>query len=552
MSMFNTGDILETIEMFTQDNLDVRTVTMGISLLDCIDPDPKKACENIYNKITTKAANLVSTVEHISAEYGIPIINKRISVTPIAMLLGACPEADPVDFAKTLDAAGKKVGVNFVGGYSALVHKGFSAGDRRLIESIPRALAETDIVCSSVNIGATKAGLNMDAIKLMGEAVKKASELTADRQCIGAAKLVVFCNAPEDNPFMAGAFHGPGEPDCEIHVGVSGPGAVRAALARLPKDAPIDEVAELVKRTAFKITRVGQLVANLASKALGVPAGIIDLSLAPTPAIGDSVANILEEMGLETCGCCGTTACLALLNDAVKKGGVMASNHVGGLSGAFIPVSEDAGMIHAAEIGCLTIEKLEAMTAVCSVGIDMVIIPGDTTPAVGDSVANILEEMGLETCGCCGTTACLALLNDAVKKGGVMASNHVGGLSGAFIPVSEDDGMIHAAECGCLTIEKLEAMTAVCSVGIDMVIIPGDTTPAVISALIADEAAIGMVNSKTTAVRVIPAIGRKAGEVLDFGGLLGYGPIMPVNQRDPSVFINRGGRLPAPMQSLKN
>ena len=382
MSMFNTGDILETIEMFTQDNLDVRTVTMGISLLDCIDPDPKKACENIYNKITTKAANLVPTVEHISAEYGIPIINKRISVTPIAMLLGACPDADPVEFAKTLDAAGKKVGVNFVGGYSALVHKGFSAGDRRLIESIPRALAETDIVCSSVNIGATKAGLNMDAVKLMGEAVKKASELTADRQCIGAAKLVVFCNAPEDNPFMAGAFHGPGEPDCEIHVGVSGPGAVRAALARLPKDAPIDEVAELVKRTAFKITRVGQLVANLASKALGVPAGIIDLSLAPTPAIGDSVANILEEMGLETCGCCGTTACLALLNDAVKKGGVMASNHVGGLSGAFIPVSEDAGMIHAAEIGCLTIEKLEAMTAVCSVGIDMVIIPGDTTPAV--------------------------------------------------------------------------------------------------------------------------------------------------------------------------
>ena len=455
MSMMNTGDILETIEMFTQDNLDVRTVTMGISLLDCIDPDPRKACEKIYNKITTRAARLVPAVEHISAEYGIPIINKRISVTPIAMLLGACPDADPVDFAKTLDAAGKKVGVNFVGGYTALVHKGFSAGDLRLIESIPRALAETDIVCSSVNIGATKAGLNMDAIKLMGKAVKKASELTADRQCIGAAKLVVFCNAPEDNPFMAGAFHGPGEPDCEIHVGVSGPGAVRAALAKLPKDAPIDEVAELVKRTAFKITRVGQLVANLASKALGVPAGIIDLSLAPTP-------------------------------------------------------------------------------------------------AVGDSVANILEEMGLETCGCCGTTACLALLNDAVKKGGVMASNHVGGLSGAFIPVSEDDGMIHAAECGCLTIEKLEAMTAVCSVGIDMVIIPGDTTPAVISALIADEAAIGMVNSKTTAVRVIPAIGRKAGEILDFGGLLGYGPIMPVNQRDPSVFINRGGRLPAPMQSLKN
>ena len=414
MSMFNTGDILETIEMFTQENLDVRTVTMGISLLDCIDPDPARACEKIYRKITSRAAKLVPTVDAISAEYGIPIINKRISVTPIAMLLGACPDADPVDFAKALDAAGKAVGVNFVGGYTALVHKGFSAGDKRLIASIPRALAQTDIVCSSVNIGATKAGLNMDAVKMMGQAIRKTAEMTADRQCIGAAKLVVFCNAPEDNPFMAGAFHGAGEPDCEIHVGVSGPGAVRAALARLPKDAPIDEVASLVKRTAFKITRVGQLVANLVSRELGVPAGIIDLSLAPTPAIGDSVANILEEMGLETCGCCGTTACLALLNDAVKKGGVMASNRI------------------------------------------------------------------------------------------------------------------------------------------DMVIIPGDTSASVISGLIADEAAIGMVNSKTTAVRVIPAIGRKAGEKLDFGGLLGYGPIMPVNQGDPSVFINRGGRLPAPMQSLKN
>ena len=455
MSMIRSGDILETIGMITQENLDVRTVTMGISLLDCIDPDPKKACEKIYNKITTKAANLVKVVEGISTDYGIPIINKRISVTPIAMLLGACPDADPVDFARTLDAAGKAVGVNFVGGYSALVHKGFSAGDVRLIESIPRALAETDIVCSSVNIGSTKSGLNMDAIRMMGYMVKKSAELTADRQCIGAAKLVVFCNAPEDNPFMAGAFHGPGEPDCEIHVGVSGPGAVRAALAKLPKDASIDQVAELVKRTAFKITRLGQLVANLASQQLGVPAGIIDLSLAPTP-------------------------------------------------------------------------------------------------AVGDSVANILEEMGLEQCGCCGTTACLALLNDAVKKGGVMASNHVGGLSGAFIPVSEDEGMIRAAETGSLTIEKLEAMTAVCSVGLDMIIIPGDTTPEVISGLIADEAAIGMVNSKTTAVRVIPAIGRKAGEILDFGGLLGYGPIMPLNTRSPEVFINRGGRLPAPMQSLKN
>ena len=455
MSMIRSGDILETIGMITQENLDVRTVTMGISLLDCIDPDPKKACEKIYNKITTKAANLVKVVEGISTDYGIPIINKRISVTPIAMLLGVCPDADPVDFARTLDAAGKAVGVNFVGGYSALVHKGFSAGDVRLIESIPRALAETDIVCSSVNIGSTKSGLNMDAIRMMGYMVKKSAELTADRQCIGAAKLVVFCNAPEDKPFMAGAFHGPGEPDCEIHVGVSGPGAVRAALAKLPKDASIDQVAELVKRTAFKITRLGQLVANLASQQLGVPAGIIDLSLAPTP-------------------------------------------------------------------------------------------------AVGDSVANILEEMGLEQCGCCGTTACLALLNDAVKKGGVMASNHVGGLSGAFIPVSEDEGMIRAAETGSLTIEKLEAMTAVCSVGLDMIIIPGDTTPEVISGLIADEAAIGMVNSKTTAVRVIPAIGRKAGEILDFGGLLGYGPIMPLNTRSPEVFINRGGRLPAPMQSLKN
>ena len=454
MSMFNTGDILETIEMFTQDNLDVRTVTMGISLLDCIDPDPKKACENIYNKITTKAANLVSTVERISAEYGIPIINKRISVTPIAMLLGACPEADPVDFAKTLDAAGKKVGVNFVGGYSALVHKGFSAGDRRLIESIPRALAETDIVCSSVNIGATKAGLNMDAIKLMGEAVKKASELTADRQCIGAAKLVVFCNAPEDNPFMAGAFHGVGEPEKVINVGVSGPGVVYHALQSV-KGQPFDVVAETVKKTAFRITRMGQLVAQEASRRLCVPFGIVDLSLAPTPAIGDSVADILEGMGLAQCGAHGTTAALALLNDAVKKGGVMASSHVGGLSGAFIPVSEDAGMIAAAKSGALSITKLEAMTAVCSVGLDMICVPGDITPEI-------------------------------------------------------------------------------------------------ISGIIADEAAIGMVNSKTTAVRLIPAIGKKVGEELNFGGLLGCGPVMEVNTNSPAVFVNRGGRIPAPLQSLKN
>ena len=455
MRIINSRDIMETIEMLTAENLDVRTVTMGISLLDCIDPDADRACEKIYNKITRLAGNLVSVVDGISAEYGIPIVNKRISVTPIAMLLGAAPDADPVQYAKTLDCAAKAVGVNFIGGFGALVHKGFSAGDKRLIAAIPRALAETDIVCSSVNIGSTKSGINMDAVKLMGEVVRETAELTKDNMCMGDAKLVVFCNAPEDNPFMAGAFHGVGEPDCEIHVGVSGPGAVRAALAKLPKDAPMDEVAELVKRTAFKITRVGQLVANLASARLGVPAGIIDLSLAPTPAIGDSVANILEEMGLESCGCCGTTACLALLNDAVKKGGVM-------------------------------------------------------------------------------------------------ASNHVGGLSGAFIPVSEDDGMINAANCGSLTLEKLEAMTAVCSVGIDMVVIPGDTSAEVISGLIADEAAIGMVNSKTTAVRVIPAIGHKAGDVLDFGGLLGHAPIMPISRYSPAVMIHRGGRIPAPMQALKN
>ena len=455
MSMINTHDIMDTINMINSENLDVRTVTMGISLLDCADPDPKKACQKIYDKITTRAKDLVPTVERISAEYGVPIVNKRISVTPIAMLLGCAPEADPVDYAKALDAAAKKVGVNFIGGFGALVHKGFSAGDERLINSIPRALAETDLVCSSSNIGSTKTGLNMDAVKRMGQIVRETAEITQANQCMGAAKLVVFCNAPEDNPFMAGAFHGPGEPDCVIHVGVSGPGAVRAALAKLPKDAPLDDVAELIKRTAFKITRMGQLVGNLASEALGVPFGIVDLSLAPTPAIGDSVANILEEMGLESCGCCGTTACLALLNDAVKKGGVM-------------------------------------------------------------------------------------------------ASNHVGGLSGAFIPVSEDDGMIKAATIGSLTLEKLEAMTAVCSVGIDMVVLPGDTPAEVISALIADEAAIGMVNTKTTAVRVIPAIGRKAGDTLDFGGLLGYAPIMPISTYSPAVFVNRGGRIPAPMQALKN
>lgn len=451
----NTNDILETIQMITDENLDVRTVTMGISLLDCIDADGVRACEKIYNKITTKAKDLVKIADEISAMYGMPIVNKRISVTPVAMLLAAAPQADPIDYAKTLDRAAKAVGVNFIGGYSALVHAGFSAGDERLIQSIPEALAQTDFVCSSINIGSTKSGINMDAVKMMGEVIRKTAELTQDNMCLGAAKLVVFCNAPEDNPFMAGAFHGPGEPDCVIHVGVSGPGAVRAALANLSKTASLDEVAELIKRTAFKITRMGQLVGNLASAQLGVPFGIVDLSLAPTP-------------------------------------------------------------------------------------------------APGDSVANILEEMGLESCGCCGTTATLALLNDAVKKGGVMASNHVGGLSGAFIPVSEDDGMIKAVERGSLCIEKLEAMTAVCSVGIDMVVVPGETPAAVLSALIADEAAIGMVNSKTTAVRVIPAIGCKEGDVLDFGGLLGYAPIMKLNTFSPAVFVARGGRIPAPMQALKN
>ena len=455
MRILNRNDIMETIGMLTDENLDVRTVTMGISLLDCIDPDGKKACEKIYNKITRLAGSLVSTVDSISSEYGIPIVNKRISVTPIAMLLGAAPDADPVMYAKALDRAAKAVGVNFIGGFGALVHKGFSAGDRRLIQAIPRALAETDIVCSSVNIGSTKSGINMDAVKLMGEVVRETAELTKDNMCMGDAKLVVFCNAPEDNPFMAGAFHGAGEPDCEIHVGVSGPGAVRAALAKLPKDAPMDEVAELVKRTAFKITRLGQLVANLASERLGVPAGIIDLSLAPTPAIGDSVANILEEMGLESCGCCGTTACLALLNDAVKKGGVM-------------------------------------------------------------------------------------------------ASNHVGGLSGAFIPVSEDEGMIAAALDGTLTIDKLEAMTCVCSVGLDMIAVPGSTSAETIAAIIADEAAVGMVNSKTTAVRVIPVEGADVGDMVEMGGLLGSAPVMPVHEASSADFIARGGRIPAPLQSLKN
>ena len=452
--MLNVNDVLETINMIQHENLDVRTVTMGISLLDCIDSDIDKACEKVYRKITDSAFRLVPVCEKIEKKYGIPITNKRIAVTPIAMLASACQTSNIVKFALTLEKAAQTLGVNFIGGYSALVGKGFSSGDYALIESIPEALSVTDHVCSSVNIGSTKAGLNMDAVKMMGKIVRKTAELTADRNCIGAAKLVVFCNAPEDNPFMAGAFHGVGEPDCVINVGVSGPGVVRAALEKAG-DMDLSGVAELIKRTAFKITRVGQLVAREASKELGIPFGIVDLSLAPTPAVGDSVAHILEEMGLEQCGGCGTTAALAMLNDAVKKGGVMASSHVGGLSGAFIPVTEDAGMIDAARSGTLTIEKLEAMTAVCSVGLDMINIPGDTPAEV-------------------------------------------------------------------------------------------------ISAIIADEAAIGMINSKTTAVRVIPAIGKKVGEELEFGGLLGSGPVMKVNTASPLKFINRAGRIPAPIQSLKN
>lgn len=453
--MLETRDILETINMIDNENLDVRTITMGISLLDCMDEDIDKACVKVYDKICRYAQDLVKTGEDIEKEYGIPIINKRISVSPIGMIAAPCQSRNVVRFAHSLDKAAHELGVNFIGGYSALVQKGFSAGDYAVIDSIPEALSVTERVCSSVNIGSTKAGLNMDAVKMMGKIIRESAEKTADRDCIGAAKLVVFCNAPEDNPFMAGAFHGVGEADCVINVGVSGPGVVRAALKKNGAGKSVDEIADMIKKTAFKITRMGQLVAKEASKRLCVPFGIVDLSLAPTPAVGDSVAYILEEMGLESCGCHGTTAALALLNDAVKKGGVMASSHVGGLSGAFIPVSEDAGMIAAAKRGTLDITKLECMTAVCSVGLDMIVVPGD------------------------------------------------------------------------ITAETL-------------------------SAIIADEAAIGMVNSKTTAVRLIPAIGKKAGEELSFGGLLGTGPVMPVRNGDPSVFINRGGRLPAPLQSLKN
>ena len=452
--MYNNREIMETIKMIEEQNLDVRTITMGISLIDCMDTDIHKSCEKVYNKIYNYAKDLVSVGNSISKKYGIPIINKRVAVTPISMLVGVSG-GDPVLYAKTLDKVATDIGIDFIGGYSALVQKGFAPGDLELINSIPVALASTNRLCSSVNIGSTRAGINLDAVKLMGEKIVEAATLTKDNECMAASKLVVFCNAVEDNPFMAGAFHGVGEADAVINVGVSGPGVVRAAIANAPKDASIAEIAEIIKKTAFKVTRMGQLVGVEASKMLNKPFGIVDLSLAPTPAVGDSVAHILEEIGLEQCGACGTTACLAMLNDAVKKGGVMASSRVGGLSGAFIPVSEDAGMIAAAEAGSLTIEKLEAMTAVCSVGLDMIVVPGDTTPEV-------------------------------------------------------------------------------------------------LSALIADEAAIGMINNKTTAVRVIPAVGKKDNESLNFGGLLGYGPIMPISKLRPNTFINRGGQIPAPLNSLKN
>lgn len=454
MINISTGEITETIKMIKDEHLDIRTITLGISLLDCADEDPNRACSKIYDKITSYAKNLVSVGEEISRRYGIPIINKRISVTPIALVAAASKTDDYLPFAKTLDRAAKETGVNFIGGYSALVYKGFTKADEYLINSIPQALCETDFVCSSVAVGSTKAGINMDAVARMGETITKTAKLSAQNDSMGCAKFVVFANPVEDNPFMAGAFHGVGEGDCVINVGISGPGVVKSALENV-RGCDFGVVAETVKRTAFKITRMGQLVAQEASRILGVPFGIVDLSLAPTPEVGDSVAYILEEMGLEKCGTHGTTAALALLNDAVKKGGVMASGYVGGLSGAFIPVSEDAGMIA-------------------------------------------------------------------------------------------------AAECGALSLDKLEAMTCVCSVGLDMIAVPGDTPASTISAIIADEMAIGMINQKTTAVRVIPAIGKTVGDTVEFGGLLGSAPVMPVHKYSSEKFINRGGRIPAPIHSLKN
>ncbi|MBO5640897.1 MAG: PFL family protein [Prevotella sp.] len=457
--MINISEVLETNKMIEQENLDVRTITMGISLLDCADKSLEVTCDKIYNKITSLAKNLVRTGEEISREFAIPIVNKRVSVTPISLVGGACSQTpgDYVMIAQTLDKAAKEIGVNFLGGYSAIVSKGMTKSDELLIRSIPQAMAETERICSSINVGSTKTGINMDAVRLMGEIIKQTAEATKENDSLGCAKLVVLCNAPDDNPFMAGAFHGISEADAIINVGVSGPGVVKYALEQMDRQglADFETLSETIKKTAFKITRVGQLVAQEASHRLGVPFGIIDLSLAPTPAIGDSVADILQ----------------------------------------------------------------------C---------------------------MGVEKAGAPGTTACLAMLNDQVKKGGVMASSYVGGLSGAFIPVSEDQGMIDAVNAGALTIEKLEAMTCVCSVGLDMIAIPGDTTAATISGIIADESAIGMVNQKTTAVRIIPVIGKQVGDTVEFGGLLGYAPVMPVNSFACDRFINRVGRIPAPIHSFKN
>ncbi len=452
--MLNQKEILTTIEMIDQQHLDIRTITMGISLLSCCDPDPRRACEKIYEKICRCAENLVKTGQDIEDEFGIPIVNKRISVSPMALVAGASETEDYVPFALALDRAAQSCGVNFIGGYSALVQKGMTKADQRLIRSIPEALARTELVCSSVNVGSTRAGINMDAVGLMGRIIKETSNGTADRDGLGCAKLVVFCNAVEDNPFMAGAFHGAGEAEKVINVGVSGPGVVYHALQAV-QGKPLDVAAETIKKTAFRVTRMGQLVAQEASRRLDTPFGIVDLSLAPTPAIGDSVARILEELGLEVCG-----------------------TH--------------------------------------------------------------------------GTTAALAMLNDAVKKGGVMASSSVGGLSGAFIPVSEDEGMIAAARSGTLCLDKLEAMTCVCSVGLDMIAIPGDTPAETIAAIIADEAAIGMVNNKTTAVRILPAPGKDVGGTIEMGGLLGSAPVMPVHRESSAAFINRGGRIPAPLHSLRN
>lgn len=450
--MINTGEILETLRMIDREKLDVRTITMGISLLDCVCDDERRLASRIFHRIATRAEHLVQVGEEIERDFGVPIVNKRISVTPVALIAGAV--RDPLPIARALDRAARETGVNFIGGYSALVQKGMTGADRRLINSLPQALSETDFLCGSVNVATTRAGIDMDAVKLLGESIVALAEKTGEQGGLGCAKLVVFANAVEDNPFMAGAFHGLGEGDCAINVGVSGPGTVKRALEKV-KGEPFDVVAETVKRTAFRVTRIGQLVAREAARRLNAPFGIVDLSLAPTPTVGDSVAHILEEMGLEKCG-----------------------TH--------------------------------------------------------------------------GSTAALALLNDAVKKGGVMASSHVGGLSGAFIPLSEDIGMIEAAKAGALTLDKLEAMTCVCSVGLDMIAVPGDTPPSTISAILADEAAIGVVNNKTTAVRIIPVPGKKVGDVVEFGGLLGHAPVIPVHPFSSEAFIARGGRIPAPMHSLRN